>query len=103
MNGLYRHFQQYVSNIKSASAPIHAFMEFLKPVLGTIFYVSHWLLFHITIVETTDSCGRKKLNPATMIIINPSKEYWASRGWNQRPPVLLFYQVSQGAWLGKWL
>ena len=59
MNGLYRHFQQYVSNIASANALFNAFLEFLKPVLGTIFFLSHWLLSHITIVETMDSCERK--------------------------------------------
>ena len=59
MNGLYRLFQQYVSNIASASAPIDAFLEFLKPVLSTILFLSHWLLSHITIVETMDSSERK--------------------------------------------
>ena len=53
MNGLYRLFQQY------ASAPIDAFLEFLKPVLGTILFLSHCLLSHITIVETMDSGERK--------------------------------------------
>ena len=28
------------------------------------------------------------MNPITMIIINPRKEYWPSRESNQRPPVL---------------
>ena len=59
MNGLYRRFQQYVRNIASASAPIDAFLEFLKPVLGTIFFLSHWLLSCITIVETMGSGERK--------------------------------------------
>ena len=59
MNGLYRLFQQYVGNIASASAPIDAFLEFLKAVLGTILFLSHWLLSHITIVETMDSSERK--------------------------------------------
>ena len=59
MNGLYRRFQQYVSNIASASAPIDSFLEFLKPVLGTIFFLSHRLLSHITIVETMESGVRK--------------------------------------------
>ena len=59
MNGLYRCFQQYISNIASASAPIDAFLEFLKPVLGTILFLSHWLLSHITIVKTIDSGERK--------------------------------------------
>ena len=57
MNGLYRLFQQYVS-IASTSAPIDAFLEFLEPVLGTILFLSHWLLSHITIVETMDSSER---------------------------------------------
>ena len=59
MNGLYCLFQQYVSNIASASAAIDAFLEFLKPVLGTILFLSHWLLSHITIVETMVSSERK--------------------------------------------
>ena len=59
MNGLHRCFQQYVSNIVSASAPVDAFLEFLKPVLGTILFLSHWLLSHLTIVETMDSGERK--------------------------------------------
>ena len=44
-------------------------------------------LSHITIVETTDK-GERGMNPVTMTIINPRKEYWPSRGSNQRPPVL---------------
>ena len=52
-------FQQYVSNIALASAPIDAFLEFLKPILGTILFLSHWLLSHITIVETMGSGERK--------------------------------------------
>ena len=47
------------SNIASVSAPIDAFLEFLKLVLGTILFLSHWLLSHITIVETMDSSERK--------------------------------------------
>ena len=30
------------------------------------------------------------MNPVAMTIINPRKEYWPSRGSNQRPPVLKF-------------
>ena len=59
MNGLYCLYQQYISNIASASAPIDAFLEFLKPVLGTILFLSHWLLSRITIVETIKSSERK--------------------------------------------
>ena len=62
-------------------------LEFFSPVLGTIFLPSHWLLSHLTIVETTDS-GDTGMNPVAMTIINPRKEYWQSRGSNQRPPVL---------------
>ena len=60
---------------------------FSKPVLRTIFFPSHWLLSHITIVETADS-GERGMNPVAMTIINPRKEYWPSRGLHQRPPVL---------------
>ena len=35
-----------------ASGPIHAFLEFLSPVLGTISFPSQWLLSHITITRT---------------------------------------------------
>ena len=59
MNGLYCLFQKYVSNIAPASAPIDAFLEFLKPVLSTILFLSHWLLSHIAIVKTMDSSERK--------------------------------------------
>ena len=52
-----------------------------------IFFPSHWLLSHLTIVETTDNSERE-MNPVAMTIINPQKEYWLSRGSNQRPPVL---------------
>ena len=67
-----------------ASAPIRAFLEFLLPVSCTVFLSSHWLLSHITIVETMDS-GERRKNHVTMTIINPRKEYWPSQGSNQRP------------------
>ena len=35
----------------------------------------------------TDS-GERGMNPVAMTIINPRKEYWPSRGSNQRPPIL---------------
>ena len=82
-----RRFQQYFSFIAAASALIHAFLEFFQPVLNTIIFPSHWLLSHVTIVETTDS-GERGMNPVAMTIINPRKEYCPSRGSNQRPPVL---------------
>ena len=70
-----------------ASAPIHALMEFFSPVLCPTFYPSHWLLSHITIVETMDS-GERGMNPVLMTIINPPKKYLLSQGSNQRPSVL---------------
>ena len=56
-------FHCYFANIAEASAPIHAFLEFLKPVLPTIFFS-----------ETMDS-GEKVMGPVTMTIINLRKEY----------------------------
>ena len=32
--------------------------------------------------------GERGMNPVTMTIINPWKEYWPSRGSNQQLPVL---------------
>ena len=88
MNGLYRRFQQYVSNIVSASAPIDAFLEFLKPVLGTIFFLSHWLLSHITIVETMDS-GERKFESCLNDYHQSSERILGEPGGsNKRPPVL---------------
>ena len=52
-----------------------------------IFFLSHWLLSHKTIVETTDS-GERGVNPVAMTLISPRKEYWPSRESNERPPVL---------------
>ena len=61
------------------SAPIHAFLEFFLPVFHTIYFPSHWLLSHTTIVEAIESAERG-MNPVAMTIINPGKEYWPSRG-----------------------
>ena len=71
--------QQYVSYIAVASEPIHAFLEFFQPVLRTIFFPSHWLLYHKGIVETNDS-GEIEINSVPMTIINPWKEYWPTPG-----------------------
>ena len=49
----------------AASALVHAFLEFFKPVLHTMFFPSHLLISHITIVETEDS-GEKGMNPVAM-------------------------------------
>ena len=48
---------------------------------------SHWLLSHITIVETKDSGGTGMNSVITTIIIH-WKEYCQSRESNQRPHVL---------------
>ena len=70
--------------------PVHLFMlsrsSFL-PVSRKIFFPRHWLFSHFTMEETVDSSERG-INPAAMTIINPRKEYWPSRGSNQRPLVL---------------
>ena len=47
-------FQQHFSYIMAANALIHAFLEFLLQVLRTIFFPSHWMLFHIVVVEKLD-------------------------------------------------
>ena len=49
-----------------SSADIHAFQEFLKPVLNKISFTSHWLLSHIAEREIG-------MNPVAMTIINPWK------------------------------
>ena len=64
--------------IVAASAPIHAFLEFCQPVLRAIFFPSHWLLSHITTVETTGS-DERGMYPVAMIIISPWREYWSCR------------------------
>ena len=77
--------------------PVHLSMlswsSFNQPLLHTIFFPSHWLLSHITIVETTDS-GERGMNPVAMTIINPLKEYWPSRGSNRRPLTELWGSAS---------
>ena len=79
-------FRQYLSYI-TAAVHLSMLFQFFQPVLCTIFFPSHWLLPHLTNVETTDSSERG-MNPVAMTIINPRKEYWPSQGSNQRPPVL---------------
>ena len=85
-------FQQYFSYIVAFSAPIHTFLEFFQQVLRTIFFPSHCLLSHITIVDTMDSSERE-MNPVAMAIINLQKEYWPSCRANQQPPVLKFAKL----------
>ena len=42
--------------------------------------------------------GEQGMNPATMTIINPWKEYWLSREWNQRPPFLMSCALLTELW-----
>ena len=53
--------QHNFSYIIVASAAIHAFLEFFQPALQTILFPSHWLLSHITIVETIDTCCTEQI------------------------------------------
>ena len=47
-----------------------------RTVLRRIFFPSHWLLFHMTVVETMNT-GERLLNPVAMTIINPRKKILA--------------------------
>ena len=53
--------------------------------------------FPHNIVETIDS-GETGMTPVAMTVINPQKEYWPSRGSNQRPPVLKSAMVLTDLW-----
>ena len=66
-----RCFQHYFSYIMAPSAPVNAFLELLLPLLRTIFFPSHWLLSHITIVETMVSHERSSIlkKKSTSIIV----------------------------------
>ena len=57
----------------AASVLVQAFLDFLLPVLSTIFFPSHWLLSYITIIKTKVS-GERGMNLFAMTIINPWKE-----------------------------
>ena len=70
-----------------ASAPIHTFLVFIQLSIRTMFFQSHWLSSHITIVESTTGSSERGMNPVAMTIINPWKEYWPSQGLNLRLPV----------------
>ena len=53
--------------------------------------------YYITVVKTTNS-AEKGMIPVPMTIINPWKEYWLSRGLNQRPPVLKSAMLPTELW-----
>ena len=73
------------------------FFFFFYLLLRTIFCPSHWLLSHITNVETIDS-GERGMNPVAVAIVNPRKECWPSRESNQRPPVLQSCTLTTDLW-----
>ena len=54
-------------------------------VLRRIFIPSHWLLTHMTTVQTMDS-GKGRMNLVGMAIINPQKEYLPTWRLNHQPP-----------------
>ena len=60
---------------------------------------SHWLLSHITIVDTMDG-GERGMNPVVMnkSNINPWKKYWLSQGSTQQPPVLKSVALPAELW-----
>ena len=58
------------------------FLEFLSPVLHTIFFEIYGLLFHIATYKTMIS-PKKGLNPVTIPIINFQKEIGKTRNWAQ--------------------
>ena len=62
-----------------ARAPFHVFPMFYVPVLHTIFFPGHWLLSHITIAETMDTC-ETGLNPVAITIINALERILAQLG-----------------------
>ena len=81
----------------AASAPIHAILEFFSPLLCTVFFPSPSLLSYINIVKAMESSERG-INPVSMAVINPWKEYWPSRGSNQQLPVLKSCMLPTELW-----
>ena len=61
----FRHYRP-ISYPAAASASIDKFLEYFLPGLPTMFFPIHWLLPHITIVETI---GERGMNHAAIIII----------------------------------
>ena len=76
-----------ISVISSGQCTYPCFPGFFLSVLRAMFFPNHWLLSHVTIVETTYS-NERRMNPVAMTIINPLRAYRPSRGLNQRLPVL---------------
>ena len=55
------------------SAPFHGFLEIFLRVLRKIFFPSHWLLVHLTNIETMD-IRKRRVNPGAMAIIYVQKK-----------------------------
>ena len=55
--------------------------------LCTIFFLSYWLPFHITIVEKMDRVREEWILSQSLSSVL-GREYWPSPGWKQRLPVL---------------
>ena len=55
---------------------------------------------NINIVKTMDN-QEKEINPVTITMISPQKEYRQSRGSNQQPPVLKFYMLLTAMGVGR--
>ena len=84
-----------------ASASIYVFLEL--PVPHTIFFPTHQLLSHITIVETTVSTNRR-MNLVAVTIINPWEKNWLSQVSNKRPLDLKSCTLSaERHWVGCFL
>ena len=71
--GIQHLYPCYFSGIVAASAPIYAFQEILSAVPLKPFFLSHLLLFNLTIVEKMISSGRQ-MNLVTMSVIKAEAE-----------------------------
>ena len=78
------------------------FLRVLLPVLHTIFFLSHWLLSHITIVETTDSSERECiLSQWISSILGKNIGHARDQTSNLQFWSPQRYQLSYGAWRKK--
>ena len=77
-----------------ASAAIRAFLEFFKPMLRTVFFPTHWLLSHFTIVQAMDSCDRG-MNPVALHYHQSLERILAKLGIEPVTPVLKYATLSK--------
>ena len=73
--------------------PVHLSMLSCSSLTSTL----HNILSNIVISKTMD-ISERRMNPAAMTIINPRKEYWPSRGSNQRLPVFKSATLTTELW-----